>query len=78
MSDMVKVLEDWEGNPMIARLGNVLYWAGCIFAVIIGGGGALIARNDTYNPWGMFLSFAVIAAVVWVIGKTCRYILAGR
>lgn len=63
---------------MIARLGNVLYWTGCVFAVLIAVGGALIARNETYNPGGEFALFALTAAVVWVIGRACRYILAGR
>jgi hypothetical protein len=63
---------------MIARLGNVLYWTGCIFAVLIASGGALMAHNDTFNPGGILTLFLVIAGIVWAVGRACLYILAGR
>lgn len=62
---------------MIERLGQVLYWTGCVFAALIFVGGALVARTETYNPWGVFFVFAVAAVVVWVIGRGVRYVLTG-
>ena len=63
---------------MIVRIGNVLYWTGCVLAALIVVFGGLTAHNETYNPWGEFIVFALVAAVVWVVGRGCRYILAGR
>jgi hypothetical protein len=63
---------------MIARLGNVLYWAGCVLAALIAGFGAIAAFQETWNPWGSFIVCAMVAAVVWIIGRICRYVLAGR
>ena len=64
---------------MMARLGNVLYWAGCVFA----GAhccffGALMAQHETQHAWSALVSFAVMAGIIWVLGRACRYVLAGR
>jgi hypothetical protein len=83
--------EGWDRVPkqhddtMLARLGNVLYWAGCILAavplgyaawVIISGGGIQIPiRSD--DLW-FFAIFAVLGAIPWAIGWACRYVLSGQ
>jgi hypothetical protein len=64
---------------MLARLGNVLYWLGCIVAaVIIAAGvaewfGEAQYRTDGY---GIVIGFAVAALVIWLIGRAFRYVLA--
>lgn len=65
----------------MARLGNVLYWTGCVFALIIVGCGVLgvaLEPGNNNETWIVIMITAVFAAVVWVIGRACRYVLAGR
>jgi len=65
---------------MLARLGNVLYWLGCILAaVLITGGIALWIGEGQSSPNGYYIlsGFAVVALVVWLIGRACRYVLSG-
>lgn len=62
---------------MLARLGNVLYWLGCIVAGLI-----IVADGWDYymegtQDKGAYVFIAVIALVVWVVGRACRYVLAG-
>jgi uncharacterized membrane protein len=64
---------------ILARLGNVLYWLGCILAALIIA--AAIAEwfgVAQYRPngWVIIFEFAVFAFVVWVIGRMCRYLLS--
>jgi hypothetical protein len=66
---------------MAERIGNVLYWLGCIVAGLI----ALFAvgmylaeghnKGEALLVSGFILVFAFIA---WLAGRACRYILAGR
>jgi hypothetical protein len=68
---------------MLARLGNVLYWLGCIlagFAVICAIAMVVIPSNpnDTPVSSGLPIVFAVGAFMIWLIGRALRYILAGR
>ena len=65
---------------MLARLGIVLYWFGCLLAVGWLAIGCLDGcfdhpAGDPTNPLGLG---AVIAVVMWLIGCACRYVLAGR
>ena len=66
-------------SPMAARLGNVLYWAASLVA---GGflvfGGLVLTFNR--GPDGPFIAgaFVGIGVVVWLVGRACRYVLAGR
>jgi hypothetical protein len=68
-------------TEMLAKLGKVIYWLGCILAALIIA--AAIAEwfgEAQYRPngWVIIFEFAVFAFVVWVIGRTCRYVLSGR
>jgi ABC-type sugar transport system permease subunit len=64
-----------------ARLGNVLYWIGCITATLIVGVATALyfnadsARGDDLPLVGFLI---LIAAIVWAIGAACRYVFAGR
>jgi hypothetical protein len=66
---------------MLARLGDVLYWLGCILAGLTVAAGAFLwfaeghARKDGIAVVAGFLVFALI---LWLIGRACRYVLAGR
>ena len=61
---------------MIARLGNVLYWAACGIAVLLGALGAyeFFVHRDAAAMVGLAL-FGVIA---WLAGRACQYVLAGK
>ena len=72
---------------MAARLGHVLYWLGCIIAGLI----ALFAVVGVYDIsqhpqsanaelWGYLtmLMLAMFAVAAWLIGRACRYVLAGK
>jgi hypothetical protein len=60
---------------MLARLGNVLYWAACIIAVILVGIG-IEQVSQPRNNSGVFFFFAVPALIIWAVGRALRYILA--
>lgn len=71
---------------MLARLGDVLYWAGCILAVVpigfvvcvmIADGGLQSPPQTLFELWP-FAALLGISAVPWLIGRACRYVLAGR
>jgi hypothetical protein len=62
---------------MLARLSDVLYWAGCLLAVL------LVATAIAYYIFGdinrdELLIFIGLAVIVWLIGRTCRHVLARR
>lgn len=62
---------------MAARLGQVFYWAGCVVAAVI----LLLGLPTIFNPDGPgfpILSALVVAFVIWLIGRACLYVLAGR
>ena len=63
---------------MAARLGNVLYWLGCIVAVVTAAIGAFVWFNRT-EPGDVVtvIILVVLAAIAWLIGRGCRYVLAG-
>jgi hypothetical protein len=66
---------------MTARIGNVIYWLGYGVAILL-----ILADiaewfgEGRYRSDGLFLVvvFAAMAAVSWLIGRTFRYVLAGR
>jgi hypothetical protein len=79
----LNVLDQYTGviRIMLARLGNVIYWVGCIVA-------ALILAIDTYfwvvegfgrnNGFWVSLKLQIVAVIVWLVGRAYRYGLAGK
>lgn len=62
---------------MLARLGNVVYWAACIFAALwIVPVGMVIASpgSDALLWCGVY---AAASALSWALGRAARYVLAG-
>jgi hypothetical protein len=62
---------------MLARLGDVLYWTGCLLGIL------LVAAAFAYYNIGAIKPFEValligLGVVFWLIGWACRYVLAGR
>ena len=69
-----------KGHQMAWRIGNLLYWVGCIVAVLVAGTGVAIyvadgAKNDGLILMGFLLVFA---AFPWAIGKAFLYIFSAR
>ena len=69
---------------MLARLGNVLYWAFSGLAILIVGLVAYLVAEDVRlglvmenDAWAVALA-VILALVLWLIGRACRYVLAGR
>ena len=65
-------------KPMIERLGNALYWTSCIISglfLLAAAAGAVLG----HGPDRVFAIaiFGAIALVAWIIGRACRYVLAG-
>jgi len=69
-----------ESSGALSRLGNVLYW-------LCTGVAALFALVSVYSAlfgqvenggWWLLGALAVLAIVVWLIGRAARYILAGK
>jgi hypothetical protein len=68
---------------MAERLGDVLYWLGCVVAILLAAGAAWVlldtrnSRPEMIAPGFIAFVFAP-AVVVWLVGRACRYVLAGR
>jgi hypothetical protein len=63
-------------RQMVERLGHVLYWAGCVLAILIIVIGVYLSWYER-DAWEMRVITFVVAALVWLIGRACRYVLAG-
>jgi len=64
---------------MLVLLGNVLYWAGCLVAVTLVLTSIFYFNSEHMHikPLELLVLFG-LAVIVWVIGRACRYVLAGR
>ena len=70
--------ESRYGKLMIERLGNAIYWTSCIISglfLLAAAAGAAFG----HGPDRIFAIaiFPAIALVAWIIGRACRYALAG-
>jgi hypothetical protein len=68
---------------MAMRLGHVLGWTANLIALAFFGIFSVAALADTgpQSPaerFWMIVFFAVIAGIIWLIGRGLRYVLAGR
>jgi len=63
---------------MITRLGDVLFWLGCLLAVACLAIGLYGFASSRSEAWGVLGSWVLIAVAFWLIGRACRYVLAGR
>lgn len=63
---------------MAARMGWILYWVGCVIAVLLVALSiffALLAETRD-GVVGALTAFIPYAMLVWGIGRACRYFLA--
>jgi hypothetical protein len=57
---------------MLARLGNALYWLGCIIAGLIVIYAGVIYSTEGYarsEDTGLLVVFALMAFAVWLVGR---------
>ena len=70
---------DLPERKVLERLGEVLYWLGCILAaIVVVWGGVFAFRGDHADDPYLFSIVAVAAFSIWVIGRALRYILSGK
>ena len=63
---------------MRARVGNALYWIGCVLSVLVVALGVWITLTDDQDGLWPLPAFVVGAAVVWLIGRICRGALSSK
>lgn len=74
------------GAEMMQRLGNVLYWLGCILAAslaILGiafGVIMALSTNSSDQAAGPWIGLGIVASgfALWLVGAACRYVLSGK
>ena len=63
---------------MAERLGHVLYWTGCVLAILTIAIGVFLSLDESNTfAWEVRVIAIVIAVLFWLIGRACRYVLAG-
>lgn len=65
---------------MAARLGEVIYWAGCLFGALFVVAAVYVYAVDPGSRDGQFLAALVggFGVACWLIGRAAKYVLAGR
>lgn len=65
---------------MLARIGNVVYWAMCAGAalMLVGGTTSILRAEDTTDQWLLVAGAAFFAFLIWLAGRAVLYVLAGR
>jgi hypothetical protein len=65
-------------SSMAGRLGHVLGWIANLIALVAFGIGVLAALDTSDARLVGVGVAAVIAVIIWLIGRALRYVLAGR
>jgi hypothetical protein len=61
----------------VERLGRVLYWLGCGLTGAIVLLGALMLIGDARMGVPFAVTVLIVAVLVWLVGRACRYVLSG-
>jgi hypothetical protein len=67
-----------QGGLVAARLGEVLYWAACAVAGLLALAAIAVFVAATSGDWTATIMLGALAALVWLFGRACLYVLAGR
>ena len=63
---------------MAERLGIVLYWTGVIIAGLLVVLAVFFLNESGRDSWILALISAGAGVIVWLIGRACKYVLAGQ
>ena len=63
---------------MLARLGQVIYWAACGIAVVVVLFGIAMSFGDNDDSLIIIVGSLVYAALVWLLGRAALYVSAGK
>jgi hypothetical protein len=65
---------------MATRLGMVPYWAGILFAALVLACEIALsfAMVQEHDAWFVRIASLVMAAIICLAGRACRYVLAGN
>lgn len=63
---------------VLARLGDVLHWFGCLLAAAFAVIAISVAIFGNSDRWFIAGAAVVVALLVLGFGRACRYVLAGR
>jgi hypothetical protein len=68
----------------MARLGNIIYWLGCVIAVVVIAYPFFFIVSEWGNyelappdPWSVG-AYVVGGAAIWLIARAAKYVLARR
>jgi hypothetical protein len=77
--------DNWRGRTPGSKeaecsiaLGNALYWFWSTAAILLAIGGFIKVANESNGHWSMFVAFELVAALAWLMGRVCRYVLSDR
>ena len=65
---------------MLARLGNIIYWAACFVAAVVwfvGLSNLWLAEGEDPKARVVAVACVVGGFVIWLAGRAVRYILTG-
>src|SRR5262245_9738830 len=67
-------------RAMLARLGHLGYWLGCGLATValVSGVFALQHGLDQDRRWIVYVASIGSSVACWLIGRACKYFLAGE
>ena len=64
---------------MLARLGQVIYWAaGGLAILLLVGAGSSVFLAEGGDRLAAVAVFASAAVLIWLAGRACLYVLAGK
>jgi hypothetical protein len=65
---------------MLARMGHLLYWLGCGLAVVALVSGEFVIQHgpDQDSRWVVYVASIGGAVLCWLLGRACKYFLAGE
>lgn len=63
---------------MADRLGHVLYWIGCLAALILAAGAYWVVTATGERSVGFLIFVSAPAVLAYLAGRACRYVLAGE
>ena len=80
MEGLIGADANWVAEMAIkARIGQVFYWAGCIFSafLVMGGLNSAFYANSDFERFITLAGWLVLAGVAYLVARAVRHVLAG-